>query len=199
MTIRLFASVALGALLDRLHHCRGRPRCPPPLRESPPFPQATGVFAQAEQPAVPRARLHQDQGRRPAARDRAGRSRSPAPRSPRSPTIRRRRRSTTRWWRWSAPGQMLDRANAVLGQLTSANTNDTLDAAQTALAPQLTAHERRHLPQRQALPAGQGGLRQPRGDEPDGRRRDAARQRLRRLRPRRRAADRRRRRRSSSR
>jgi Zn-dependent oligopeptidase len=36
-------------------------------------------------------------------------------------------------------GQMLDRANAVLNQLTSANTNDTLDAAQTALAPQLTA------------------------------------------------------------
>jgi peptidyl-dipeptidase Dcp len=36
-------------------------------------------------------------------------------------------------------GQMLDRAKAVLGQLTSANTNDTLDAAQTALAPQLTA------------------------------------------------------------
>ena len=36
-------------------------------------------------------------------------------------------------------GQMLGRANAVLNQLTSANTNDALDAAQAAVAPQLTA------------------------------------------------------------
>ncbi len=36
-------------------------------------------------------------------------------------------------------GQMLDRAMAVFDQLVSANTNPTLDAAQAALAPQLTA------------------------------------------------------------
>jgi peptidyl-dipeptidase Dcp len=36
-------------------------------------------------------------------------------------------------------GQMLDRARGVLSQLTAANTNDTLDAAQSALAPKLTA------------------------------------------------------------
>ena len=36
-------------------------------------------------------------------------------------------------------GQMLARANAVLNQLTSANTNDALDAAQAAVSPQLTA------------------------------------------------------------
>jgi len=36
-------------------------------------------------------------------------------------------------------GQMLDRVQNVFSQLTSANTNDTLDAADTATSPQITA------------------------------------------------------------
>ena len=36
-------------------------------------------------------------------------------------------------------GQMLDRATAVLGQVQGANTNDTLDAVQEAMAPKLSA------------------------------------------------------------
>jgi peptidyl-dipeptidase Dcp len=36
-------------------------------------------------------------------------------------------------------GQMLDRATAVLGQVQGANTNDSLDAVQTAMAPKLAA------------------------------------------------------------
>ena len=37
-------------------------------------------------------------------------------------------------------GQLLDRASAAFGSVTGANTNDTLQAAQTALAPKFAAH-----------------------------------------------------------
>jgi peptidyl-dipeptidase Dcp len=136
MTIRLFAGVALGALLSVC--ATAAEGSVPATTTTAPIPPATGYFAQASslpfhapdftkikdadlQPAI-------EQGIAVTRAEIAAIADNPAP-----PTFDNTLVALER------SGQMLDRANAVLNQLTSANTNDTLDAAQTALAPQLTA------------------------------------------------------------
>ena len=62
------------------------------------------------------------------------------PRSRRSPTIRRRRPSTTRSSRWRDPARLLTRVDEAFFGVTGANTNDALQKIQETEAPKLAAH-----------------------------------------------------------
>ncbi|HYD23269.1 MAG TPA: M3 family metallopeptidase [Croceibacterium sp.] len=138
MTKRWLAGVALGTMLSACATSSEDPRVGGVPIEQTVVPQATGYFAQPSplpfhapdftqiadadlQPAI-------EQGIAITRAEVAAIADNPEPATFDNTLVALER-----------TGQMLDRANAVLNQLTSANTNDALDAAQTALAPQLTA------------------------------------------------------------
>jgi peptidyl-dipeptidase Dcp len=137
MTIRLFAGVALGALLSACATVE-EGSVPATTTASAPIPQATGYFAQPSSLPfhAPDFTRIKDADLQPAIEQGIAVTRAEIAAiadNPAAPTFENTLVAMER------SGQVLDRANAVLNQLTSANTNDTLDAAQTALAPQLTA------------------------------------------------------------
>jgi peptidyl-dipeptidase Dcp len=63
-------------------------------------------------------------------------------------------------------GQLLNRVGSVFGNLTGANTNDTLKALDKELAPKLSAHSDSDPPEREAVCAHQGAVRQARQAAP---------------------------------
>ena len=137
MTIRLFAGVALGALLSACATVE-EGSVPAMSTANAPIPQASGYFAQPSSLPfhAPDFTRIKDADLQPAIEQGIAVTRAEIAAiadNPAEPTFENTLVAMER------SGQMLDRANAVLSQLTSANTNDTLDAAQTALAPQLTA------------------------------------------------------------
>jgi peptidyl-dipeptidase Dcp len=134
MMIRLFAGAALVAMLSACATVEESSVSTP----SAAVPKATGYFAQAStlpfhapdftriadadlQPAI-------EQGIAIERAEIEAIANDPAPATFENTLVAMQR-----------AGQVLHRARAVLEQLTAANTNDTLDAAQAALAPKLTA------------------------------------------------------------
>ena len=72
-------------------------------------------------------------------------------------------------------GRMLGRVARVFFALTGSNTTDRLDEINTEISPKLTAHGDSDHAQPRTVRAGESCLRQPRRDEHDARRRQAAR------------------------
>ena len=136
MPIRLLASVACGVLLSACATMEDASM--PTGSASAAIPQATGYFAQPSTLPfhAPDFAKISDADFQPAIEQAIAIKRAEIDAiasNPAEPTFENTLVAMAR------SGQMLARANAVLDQLTSANTNDTLDAAQAALAPQLTA------------------------------------------------------------
>jgi len=134
MMYRLFAGAALAALLPACTTLEDR--SVPTTSAS--VPQATGYFAQPSTLPfhAPDFTKFKDTDLQPAIEHGIAIKRAEIEaiaNNPEAPTFENTLVAMER------SGQMLTRAATVLGQLTSANTNDTLDAADTALTPQLTA------------------------------------------------------------
>lgn len=137
MTIRLLAGVALAAMLSACATVE-EPEVGTTAAATPPVPQASGYFAQPSTLPfrAPDFTRIKDADLQPAIEQGIAVTRAEIAAigdNPAAPTFENTLVAMER------SGQMLDRAGAVLNQLTSANTNDALDAAQSALAPQLTA------------------------------------------------------------
>lgn len=136
MMIRLFAGVALGAMLSAC--ATVEEGAVPAAATTASIPQATGYFAQPSalpfhapdftkiQPADLQPAIEQGIAIKRAEIEAIANN-------PAAPTFENTLVAMQR------AGQMLARARTVLDQLVAANTNDTLDAAQAATAPQLTA------------------------------------------------------------
>ncbi|HWK42145.1 MAG TPA: M3 family metallopeptidase [Croceibacterium sp.] len=134
MMHRLFAGAALAAMLPACATLEDRTM----PATSAAMPQATGYFAQPSALPfhAPDFTKFKDTDLQPAVEQGIAIKRAEIEaiaNNPEPPTFDNTLVAMER------SGQMLTRAMTVLSQLTSANTNDTLDAAEAALAPQLTA------------------------------------------------------------
>jgi peptidyl-dipeptidase Dcp len=138
MTIRLLTGVALGALLSACATVDNAPVGDATVASAPAIPQATGYFAEPSALPfhAPDFTKFTDADLQPAIEQGimiAQAEIEAIANNPEAPTFENTLVALER------TGQVLDRANAVLSQEQGANTNDTLDAIQEAVAPKLSA------------------------------------------------------------
>lgn len=138
MTVRLLAGVAAAALLSACTTMSDTAAAPATAQALPPIPVGTGIFAQPSTlpfgaPDFSRIR---DSDYQPAIEQGIAIKLAEVEhiaRNPEAPTFQNTIVAMER------TGQMLNRAVAAFYQVQGANTNDTLDAIDSAVAPQLAA------------------------------------------------------------